>query len=119
MTVLNGVLHAAKTHDGSRMLPAEAYTSADVWAWEQRHVFAGSWMCLGRQDELCLGEKGQQAVAAGDVSVLLTWTGDGLRAFANTCRHRGHELLAAGESSDRRAIVCPYHSWSYALDGSL
>ena len=119
MTVLNGVLHAATTHDGSRMLPAEAYTSADVWAWEQRHVFAGSWMCLGRQDELCPGEKGQQAVAAGDVSVLLTWTGDGLRAFANTCRHRGHELLAAGESSDRRAIVCPYHSWSYALDGSL
>ena len=119
MTVLNGVLHAAKTHDGSRMLPAEAYTSADVWAWEQRHIFAGSWMCLGRRDELCPGEKGQQAVAAGDVSVLLTWTADGLRAFANTCRHRGHELLADGESSDRRAIVCPYHSWSYALDGSL
>jgi Rieske 2Fe-2S family protein len=119
MTVLDTVLHAAKTHDGSQMLPAQAYTSADVWAWEQRHVYAGSWMCLGRLDELCPGEKGQQAVAVGDVAVLLTWTGDELRAFANTCRHRGHELLAVGESSDRKAIVCPYHSWSYALDGSL
>ena len=119
MTVLDGVLHAAKTHDGSQMLPAEAYTSADVWAWEQRHIFAGSWACLGRQDEICPGDVGQQAVMVGDISVLLAWNKDGLRAFANTCRHRGHELLANGDSSTRKAIVCPYHAWSYKLDGSL
>jgi glycine betaine catabolism A len=119
MTVLDAVLDAAKSHDGSRMLPSDAYTSADVYAWEQRHVFAGSWCCLGRVDEIRTGPVGQQAVAVGDVSVLLTWSEDGLRAFANTCRHRGHELMPNGESSTRRSVVCPYHAWSYALDGSL
>ena len=42
-----------------------------------------------------------------------------IRAFANTCRHRGHELLACGATAKRRSIVCPYHSWSYRLDGAL
>ncbi|HYJ67047.1 MAG TPA: aromatic ring-hydroxylating dioxygenase subunit alpha [Nocardioidaceae bacterium] len=119
MTVLDAVLQAAKSHDGSRMLPSDAYTSHDVWEWEQRHVFAGSWCCLGRVDEICDGPESQQAVAVGDISVLLTWSERGPRAFANTCRHRGHELLAAGESSSRKSIVCPYHAWSYSLDGSL
>jgi glycine betaine catabolism A len=119
MTVLDAVMQAAKSHDGSRMLPSDAYTSQDVWAWEQRHVYAGSWCCLGRVDEVCPGPVGQQAVAVGDVSVLLTWSEHGLRAFANTCRHRGHELLADGESSTRKSIVCPYHAWSYSLDGAL
>jgi Rieske 2Fe-2S family protein len=40
-------------------------------------------------------------------------------AFANTCRHRGHELLGSGETSSRRSVVCPYHAWSYRPDGSL
>lgn len=119
MTVLDAVRQAAKSHDGAQMLPSAAYTSAEVYAWEQRHLFAGSWCCLGRVDEMCDGPTGQRAVAVGDVSVLLTWTEAGTRAFANTCRHRGHELLATGESSSRRSVVCPYHAWSYALDGGL
>src|SRR6185369_16602045 len=44
---------------------------------------------------------------------------DVVRAFANTCRHRGHELLACNATTKGRAIVCPYHSWSYRLDGRL
>jgi Rieske 2Fe-2S family protein len=39
--------------------------------------------------------------------------------FANTCRHRGHELLAPGETSQRRSIQCPYHAWTYDLGGAL
>jgi phenylpropionate dioxygenase-like ring-hydroxylating dioxygenase large terminal subunit len=45
--------------------------------------------------------------------------GSGVRMFANTCRHRGHELLAEGGTSQRRSIICPYHAWSYDLSGSL
>ena len=105
-----------------RMLPAEAYTSAGTLAWEQRHLFAGSWTCLGRLTELLPYDAGavtQRAVVVGDVPVLLVRDGDGLRMFANTCRHRGHELLAEGESSQRNSIVCPYHAWTYDLAGSL
>jgi glycine betaine catabolism A len=102
------------------MLPAEAYTSDAVFAWEQRHFFAGTWACLGRVDELCTDGVTQRAVAVGDVPVLVSRdAGGALAAFANTCRHRGHELLGAGESSSHKAVVCPYHAWSYRLDGSL
>lgn len=104
----------------STMLPAQAYTSAEVLAWERRHFFAATWTCLGRLDALAVDGVTQQAVTVGDVPVLLSHDGDGgVSAFANTCRHRGHELLGAGATSTRRSVVCPYHAWSYDLSGKL
>jgi len=102
----------------SRMLPRAAYVDPAVYAWEQRHIFS-SWMCVGYSADL--PEPGsQRAVSAGNGGVLLTRGEDGrIHAFANTCRHRGHELLGCGESAKRHSIVCPYHSWSYKLDGEL
>ncbi len=102
----------------SRMLPREAYVDPAVLAWEQR-TFFGGWVCVGRSTELA--EVGtQRAFRLGGAGVLLTRAEDGvLRAFANTCRHRGHELLPCGGSAQKRGIVCPYHAWSYRLDGSL
>lgn len=106
-----------------RMLPAVAYTSPEVLAWELRHLYAGTWCCLGRLDELLpdTGDKPvtQRAATVGDVAVLLTRSGDDVRMFANTCRHRGHELLAVGETSARQSIVCPYHAWTYDLAGRV
>ncbi|WP_426562555.1 aromatic ring-hydroxylating oxygenase subunit alpha [Angustibacter sp. McL0619] len=108
----------------ARMMAAEAYTSTDVLDWELRHLFAGGWTCLGRLDDLLpsCGEGrpvSQRAVRVGDVSCLLVETGTGVRMFANTCRHRGHELLADGEVSTRRTLQCPYHAWTYDSAGAL
>ena len=109
----------------STMLPAAAYTDPAVLAWEQRHFFAGTWTCIGRIEDLTLDDGGrplsQRALMAGDVAVLLTVAADGaqVRAFANTCRHRGHELLPEGGTADSRAVTCPYHAWSYGLDGAV
>ena len=100
------------------MLPAEAYTSEAVLAWDRRHLFAAAWTCLGRVAELSAGVT-QRATAAGDVGVLLTFTSSGVRAFANVCRHRGHELLGDTGTESRGVVVCPYHGWVYGLDGSL
>ena len=105
------------------MLPAEAYTSPEVLAWERRHLFAGTWTCLGRREALAAGAT-QVATTVGDIGVLLSLDPDPdsarpLVAFANTCRHRGHELLPEGASSTKRAVVCPYHAWSYDLSGRL
>jgi glycine betaine catabolism A len=62
----------------------------------------------------------QVAATVGDVGVLLSVDGAGeVAAFANTCRHRGHELLPDGGTSVKRAVVCPYHAWSYDLSGAL
>jgi len=124
-----------------RMLPALAYTSTEVLSWEQRHLFAGSWTCLGRladllpsADSQVRAKRGgraasaendqarpvtQRAVVVGDISALLVHDGAALRMFANTCRHRGHELLEETGSSQRRSITCPYHAWTYDLGGAL
>ena len=65
------------TSDAPRtMLPAESYTSAEVWQWERRHLFAGGWTCLGRLDDLLGSGITQRAVMVGDVSALLV-LGDG------------------------------------------
>jgi Rieske 2Fe-2S family protein len=113
-----GLALAAAPHGESRMLPRAAYVDPEVLAWERTNFFAG-WTCLGRAEEL--SEPGMQhAYAAGAESVLVIRGDDRvLRGFANVCRHRGHELLPCGGSATKKAIVCPYHAWTYALDGSL
>jgi glycine betaine catabolism A len=103
----------------STMLPASAYVDEEVFRWEQRHALAGSWICIGRDDELPAGGATQQAVTIGPVPLLLTRRDGELRAFANTCPHRGHELLAEGCTATSRSMVCPYHAWSFGLDGRL
>jgi Rieske 2Fe-2S family protein len=103
----------------SRMLPRAAYTDPAVFAWEQKHFFDGGWTCVGLAAELA-DPGDQRAVPVGAGSVLLSRDADGaLHAFANTCRHRGHELLPCGGSAQRPSIVCPYHSWTYELTGDL
>ncbi|MGH3167405.1 MAG: aromatic ring-hydroxylating oxygenase subunit alpha, partial [Trebonia sp.] len=100
----------------SKMLPPAAYTDPAVFEWERRHIFGGGWVCAGRAAQV--PAPGDQLAA--DNGILLVRGEDGTaRAFANTCRHRGHELLPGGASAHARAIVCPYHSWTYALDGEL
>jgi Rieske 2Fe-2S family protein len=102
----------------SRMLPREAYVDPEVFAWEQRNIFSG-WICVGHASDIApVGA--QRAVGSGANGVLLvrSETGDA-RAFANVCRHRGHELLVGGETAKKRSIICPYHSWSFRLDGAL
>jgi Rieske 2Fe-2S family protein len=113
------VADAVRPFGESRMLPRAAYVDPAVFAWEQRHFFGGGWLCVGRSDQLpSPGDQRAEDVGAG--SVLLVRGDDGtLRAFANTCRHRGHELLPCGQTANAKAIVCPYHSWAYSLRGGL
>ncbi len=101
------------------MLPSAAYVNPDVFAWEQRSFFAGGWSCVGFSAELASpGDQRAEPLGAG--SVLLTRDDGGtLHAFANFCRHRGHELLACGTATRRNAVICPYHSWAYGLSGEL
>jgi Rieske 2Fe-2S family protein len=103
----------------SRMLPGGAYSDPEVLAWEQVNFFDGSWVCAGREADAA-EPRSQKAVRVGTTGVLLTRDDEGaLHAFANICRHRGHELLACGASTVRGVVQCPYHAWSYELDGEL
>src|SRR4029078_2994894 len=101
----------------SRMLPRESYVDPAVVDWEQHNIFSG-WTCVGHASDLA-AVGAQKAVGSGANAVLLVRGEDTVRALADTCRHRGHELLACNATTKGRSIVCPYHSWSYRLDGSL
>jgi glycine betaine catabolism A len=104
--------------DRARTLPGAAYASGEVFAWERRHFWDGSWVCVGRAEEVA-APGDQRAVPAGSTSLLLARDGDGgLRGFFNACRHRGHELLEPGTARRGRGIRCPYHDWVYGLDGA-
>jgi Rieske 2Fe-2S family protein len=103
----------------SRMLPRDAYVDDKVLAWERRELFDGGWRCIGRCDAVKTPGS-QMAVKVGQSGVLLARDLEGqLRAFENICRHRGHELLACGTSTQRNNVMCPYHAWTYGLDGGL
>jgi glycine betaine catabolism A len=103
----------------SRMLPKAAYLEPEVLSWELANVFDG-WICLGRSSEVAAHGSMKAFDAPDGAGFLVTrdMTG-GLHAFENACRHRGHELLPCGGSAEARAIVCPYHAWTYDFDGSL
>ena len=106
----------------ARTLPTAAYTDPRVLAWERRNLFAGSWTCVGRDADLradgvrAAGRHGRRRAGAAALGRPTTRR---RAAFANTCRHRGHELLAGRAGSTNRSLVCPYHAWTYALDGAL
>jgi glycine betaine catabolism A len=103
----------------SLTLPAEAFHSDELLAWELEHFFAGSWVCVGRSVDVGPGE--WKAVRVGTESVVLARDDRaGLAAFSNVCRHRGHELVEDGQPvRSARGIQCPYHGWTYGLDGRL
>jgi Rieske 2Fe-2S family protein len=103
----------------SRTLPAAAYTSEEVLAFELRRLWQRSWVCAGHAGAWPLPGY-QAAVSVAGQGVLLLRDQDGtLRGFFNVCRHRGHELLQCGTAAVERTVRCPYHAWVYRLDGRL
>src|SRR6266542_3068982 len=103
----------------SRTLPAAAYTSEEVLAFELRRLWQRSWVCAGHAGAWPLPGY-QAAVSVAGQGVLLLRDQDGtLRGFFDVCRHRGHELLQCGTAAVERTVRCPYHAWVYRLDGRL
>jgi phenylpropionate dioxygenase-like ring-hydroxylating dioxygenase large terminal subunit len=101
----------------ARALPPWAYTDPRFLALEEQRIFATRWVCVGRAD--ALRETGDYlATSVADEPVIVIRGEDGaVRALSNVCRHRMSTLLE-GRGNVRR-IVCPYHAWTYNLDGSL
>jgi len=102
---------------GSRTLPYDWYADSAVLRLEQERIFARSWQYAARLDQVA--EPAQLTAAwVGSLPILLARARDGeLRGFVNICRHRGH-LLCDGDAR-RETIQCPYHAWTYGLDGEL
>src|SRR5262249_41452023 len=101
----------------SSTLAWTTYTDAEYFRSEIPQIFRGAWPYVGAHE--AIADPGdQRARRALDVPVLLVRDEDGTaRAFVNTCRHRGARLVE--DSVCARSIQCPYHAWTYRLDGSL
>ncbi len=100
-----------------KSLPSEYYRSPEIFARERERIFSREWICAGRAD--VLPEPGAlRVLELPGESILVTRTREGrLRAHYNVCRHRGARLCAADAVT--AAIRCPYHAWTYGLDGRL
>jgi Rieske 2Fe-2S family protein len=98
-------------------LPGAAFTDPDVFAWERATLFR-DWVCVGHLDQV--SARGQFcAVELAGERVFVIGDDEGVpRAFLNSCRHRGAQLVFLPEGRVRR-LQCPYHAWTYGFDGSL
>jgi Rieske 2Fe-2S family protein len=103
-----------------RTLHRDYYLSDEIFQQEQEGIFYRDWFCAGREEELARPGDYRVLDVAGE-SVLVVRTREGrLVAHYNVCRHRGSRLVPEGaQGSFGGTIRCPYHSWTYTLDGEL
>ena len=112
-----------------KSLPSEYYRSPEIFAKERERIFSREWVCAGRADELPPPGEVRVLEILGE-SLLLTRTKEGrASAHYNVCRHRGARLCEADDAGAQLAVPkggasagsirCPYHSWTYGLDGRL
>ena len=97
------------------------YAGAEVWEQERERIWWGDWICVGRTEEIANpGEYVVRDIAGESVFVTRNLGGE-LRAFYNVCSHRGTKFLddTGGTGSVRKAFVCPYHAWTFDLNGRL
>lgn len=97
-------------------LPTSAYRCEDYLQMEHETWLDRTWMMAGRAHDI--PEPGDMVPVHGQPFFLVRGKDRVIRAFHNACRHRGHELVSE-PCSKRRRIVCPYHKWTYDLDGRL
>ncbi|MFZ3598251.1 aromatic ring-hydroxylating oxygenase subunit alpha [Streptomyces sp. BH104] len=100
-------------------LPGDYYTDPQIFAREQEHIFESMWFCVSRAADLT--KPGSfRTYQVGRESVLVSRSRDGsIRAFLNICRHRGAKLCTEESGEVKRNFQCPYHAWTYGLDGKL
>lgn len=111
-------------------LPSSWYLEDRYYQLEKEHIFCSEWVCVGREEEIPNAADHRVLELYGE-SILLLRNREGvLKAFYNVCRHRGARLCPGQHEDDSilalkggvvggRNIVCPYHAWTYDLDGQL
>jgi glycine betaine catabolism A len=100
-------------------LRREYYTAASIFENEFERIFSKRWVCIGRADQIPNpGDYFLQQI--GSENLIITRNRDGQpRAFHNVCRHRGTQICEETQGKFRNSIQCPYHAWTYSLDGKL
>jgi Rieske 2Fe-2S family protein len=103
---------------GTKSLPQKYFVSPEVFASEQAEIFSKEWLLVGHQSQVPKPGDYFLAAVAGESIIVTRDRNSQVRGFYNVCRHRGTRLKEdiCGHVS---AIQCPYHAWTYGLDGRL
>jgi Rieske 2Fe-2S family protein len=104
---------------GSRTLPSRWYVSPEVFASERDRLFARAWICAGRTEQIENAGDFFVADVAGESIIVVRDASDRVRALYNVCRHRGTRICIDASGHFSGSIQCPYHAWTYGLDGKL
>ncbi|GGZ80717.1 ring-hydroxylating oxygenase subunit alpha [Ignatzschineria indica] len=105
--------------DNAWTIPAEYYTSEELFEVEKEKVFANTWICVAHISELA--EKNDYVIREiiGESLIIVRGRDNVLRGFYNVCPHRGHQLMSGEGGKAKNVITCPYHAWAFKLDGEL
>jgi len=105
--------------DRARTLPGPLFSDPGVFDLEFERLFRRSWQCIGRENEIARPGSFRTVEVGGSGVVVLRDGGGELRAFHNVCRHRGTRLVEPASGEGLTRLLCPYHAWTYGLDGRL
>ncbi len=102
-----------------KTLPGSAYSDPELFALEQELIFERMWFCAASSADI--GKAGSfRTVQIGRENILLTRSRKGeARGYFNICRHRGAKLCTEESGDGARSFQCPYHAWTYDLEGKL
>jgi len=95
------------------------YVNDEFFDLEVEHLFKHNWLLAGHVSELREAGDFVTFDGLGERAIVIRGTDNELQAFHNVCRHRGGRVVRDQKGSCKRAMVCPFHGWSYNLDGSL
>lgn len=100
-------------------LPGRYYADPAIFALEQSRIFESMWFAVARTADLASPGSFRTADVGRENVIVIRGRDGALCAFLNVCRHRGARLCAQPSGEVKRTLQCPYHAWTYGLDGKL
>jgi phenylpropionate dioxygenase-like ring-hydroxylating dioxygenase large terminal subunit len=124
--VLSGSDRVADPFATAEIFPAEAYTGEDFWRFEKWALFEREWLCIGHVGQIPTPGDHFSITIIGEPLIVARDEGGDVHVVSAICQHRGHPLMdgldaptTPGACRNAKRLICPYHAWSYRLDGSL
>jgi phenylpropionate dioxygenase-like ring-hydroxylating dioxygenase large terminal subunit len=103
---------------GAKSLSQRYFVSPEIFSEEQKKIFSKQWVLVGHQSQIAQAGDYLTAEVAGESLIIVRDKRGAIHGFYNVCRHRGSRLVE-NRNGQSAAIQCPYHAWTYALDGRL
>jgi len=103
---------------GAKTLAQHYFVSPEIFAEEQQKIFSKQWVLIGHQSQIAKTADYFVAEVAGESLIIVRDKRGAIHGFFNVCRHRGSRLIE-NRNGQSAAIQCPYHAWTYGLDGRL